>query len=62
MAMRENDTLPQPFRWLTAAMPWAVSTAANRLKARASDAVAVSPVSSDWLLELQRRSVRTYDQ
>jgi hypothetical protein len=41
------------------AATWAVLTAAAFwLRARTSERVSLSPVSNDWLVELERKSIR----
>ena len=48
MAMRTN--LAATWTLLTAALLW--------LRARTTERVALSPVSHDWLLDLERKSIR----
>ena len=63
MAIRAHlDTLPQPFRWLAACQStWAaLAAAASRLRRR-SRGVDVSPVSNDWLLDLERQTIKRLD-
>jgi hypothetical protein len=52
MTIREDlGAFPQPLRWLAAL--W--------LRARSSARVGLSPLSSDWLLDLERQTIRGRD-
>lgn len=54
-----SGALPQPFRWLGHPAVWAlVAAAAVWLKSRRADRVGLSPLSADWLQDLERQSIR----
>lgn len=58
----DTDALPQPLRWLGAPAVWAVvAAAAVWLKSRRSARVGLSPLSADWLQDLERQSIRGRD-
>ncbi len=63
MAIRANvDAEPRPLRWLGHAAVWTlVAAAAVWLKSRRSSNASVSPLSADWLQDLERQSIRTRD-
>ena len=60
MAIQTDSTaLPQPLRWFGHAAAVAiVAAAAFWLKSRRRDQVGLSPLSADWLQDLERHSVR----
>jgi hypothetical protein len=63
MAIRADvGAAAQPLRLMfyPAALAF-LATAAAWLRTRSTDQVTVSPVSHDWLMDLQRQSTRTRD-
>jgi hypothetical protein len=63
MAIRADvGAAAQPFRLMIYPVALAIlASAAGWLRTRSTDRPSVSPVSHDWLMELQRHSTRTRD-
>ena len=63
MAIRaEIGAMSQPLRWLTYPATWALLAAtAGWFKSRPNERMSVSPVSADWLQDMQRQSTRARD-